>query len=333
MSGARIAILIPALNEEQTIADVVHAFRAACPAAQIIVFDNASTDGTARRARAAGAEVRYEPRRGKGHVVQAMFRTVEADVYVMVDADATYPADRVNDLIAPILNGSADMVIGSRLHRRSNSEFRALNLLGNLFYATLLRRLFGIRITDLLSGYRAFSRRLVKSVPLVGGGFETEAEMTIKSVHRGFRVTEIPVSLVSRPAGSTSNIRIVQDGVLILNAMVALFRDYKPLTFFGVLTLLLAAASGASFVLGHTPAALALALLACATTATGTILHTIARHFQTLETQMQRLVEDALQTGGGRDARPPQWLRRSDEPLAAAEVARPQPELIPERRV
>jgi glycosyltransferase involved in cell wall biosynthesis len=291
----RIAVLIPALNEEQTIADVVHAFRAVLPAARIILFDNASTDGTARRARAAGAEVWHELRRGKGNVVQAMFRSIDADVYVMVDGDATYPAERVHDLIRPILHGSADMVIGSRLIHGSDSDFRALNRLGNVFYATLLRRLFGCRITDLLSGYRAFSRRLVKTLPLLGGGFETEAEMTIKAVHRGFRVVEVPVSLVSRPAGSSSKIRVVQDGLLILNAIVALFRDYKPLTFFGAIALLLAACAAGSL-FAHLPiVAATLAAIACATAATGAVLHTVTRHFQELEVQLERVLGERVQ--------------------------------------
>ncbi|HEX8254091.1 MAG TPA: glycosyltransferase [Thermoanaerobaculia bacterium] len=292
MSDARIAILIPALNEEQTIAEVIRTYRAVCPEARIVVFDNASTDRTAELARAAGAEVRYEPRRGKGNVVQSMFRSIDADVYVMVDGDLTYPADRLHDVMRPVLDGTADMVIGSRLLRASESEFRALNRLGNIFYVTLLRRLFGVRITDLLSGYRAFSRRLVRTLPLVGGGFETEAEMTIKAVHRGFRVVEVPVSLVPRPAGSSSKIRIVQDGVLILNAIVALFRDYKPLTFFGIFALLLAACAGAILPFRFYIAAATLALLAGFAGATGVILHTVTRHFQELETHLQRLLDD-----------------------------------------
>jgi glycosyltransferase involved in cell wall biosynthesis len=295
MNEGRIAVLIPTLNEEQTIADVVHAFRDACPHARIIVFDNASTDNTVRRARAVGAEVWHEPRRGKGNVVQAMFRSIDADAYVMVDGDATYPADRIHDLVRPILNGSADMVIGSRLHRGSDSEFRALNRLGNVFYATLLRRLFGCRITDLLSGYRAFSRRLVKTLPLLGGGFETEAEMTIKAVHRGFRVVEVPVTLVSRPMGSSSKIRVVQDGVLILNAIVALFRDYKPLTFFGLIALLLALAASAALYEHASVVSATLAVIACAAAATGAVLHTVTRHFQELEAQIERVIGDRLQ--------------------------------------
>jgi glycosyltransferase involved in cell wall biosynthesis len=288
----RIAILIPALNEEQTIADVIESFRAVCPEARIIVFDNASTDATSEKARAAGAEVRYEARRGKGNVVQSMFRSVDADVYVMVDGDSTYPPDKIHDVMKPVLDGVADMVIGSRLLRASDSQFRALNRAGNIFYATLLRRLFGVRITDLLSGYRAFSRRLVRTLPLVGGGFETEAEMTIKAVHRGFRVVEVPVSLVPRPAGSSSKIRIVQDGVLILNAIVALFRDYKPLTFFGGTALVLGALAIGFFLVDFRVTAIVLALFAGLTAATGLILHTVTRHFQELETHLQRLLDD-----------------------------------------
>jgi glycosyltransferase involved in cell wall biosynthesis len=286
-----IAILIPALNEEQTIANVVHDFRDACPGARIVVFDNASTDATATRARAAGAEVRFEGRRGKGHVVQAMFRAIDADVYVMVDGDATYPPERIGDLVRPVVDGDADMVIGSRLLRGNSSDFRALNRIGNLFYAALLRRLFGVRITDLLSGYRAFSRRLVKTLPLRGGGFETEAEMTIQAVHRGFRVKEVPVTLVARPNGSCSKIRIVQDGLLILNAIVALFRDYKPLTFFSVLSLVLSGLAATAWIGGLVVTAATLALFAGAAASTGAILHTVARRFQELETQLQRLIK------------------------------------------
>lgn len=292
MNQGRVAVLIPALNEEQTIAEVVLAFRAAAPGARIIVFDNASTDATEARARQAGAEVWHEPRRGKGNVVQSMFREIDADIYVMVDGDATYPAERIHDLMQPIATGQADMVIGSRLLQGSASDFRAMNRAGNLFYAMLLRRLFGFRISDLLSGYRAFSRRLVKTLPLLGGGFETEAEMTIKAVHRGFRVVEVPVTLVARPEGSRSKIRIVQDGLLILNAIVSLFRDYKPLTFFGVIALVLVAGAAAAFLLRAPLWAATLGGLACLAGATGAILHTITRHFQELEAQLERMVSD-----------------------------------------
>ena len=293
MTSLELAILIPALNEEQTIAEVVRAFRRAAPDARIIVFDNGSTDTTVFRARAAGAEVRVEPRRGKGNVVQSMFRTIDADIYVMVDGDATYPADRIDALMQPVLDGEADMVIGSRLQNGDDSGFRPLNLLGNLFYATLLRRLFGVRLTDLLSGYRAFNHRIVKALPLIGGGFETEAEMTIKAVHRGFRVVEVPVSLSARPKGSESKIRIVQDGLLILNAIVSLFRDYKPLTFFGCIALVFALCSMGAIALHSTIAAATFALLGSVAATAGCILHTVTRHFQEIEIQFHRLTDDS----------------------------------------
>jgi glycosyltransferase involved in cell wall biosynthesis len=296
----RVAVLIPCYNEEPTIATVVRRFRESLPQAAIYVFDNGSTDGTRRLAREAGAVVMDEPRRGKGHVVQSMFRKVDADVYVMVDGDDTYPAEAVETLIAPIRAGEADMVIGSRLHRSSRSQFRPLNRLGNGIFRALLGLMFGVRLTDLLSGYRSFSRRLVRSVPLFGGGFETETEMTIKAIHRGFRIREVPVDLVPRPAGSHSKIRLVHDGVVILTTILALFRDYKPLTFFGGL--------GLAMILGGTIPGLwlardparasaaiwwaALALAGVVTVVAGLVLHTVARHFQELELHLQTLSDD-----------------------------------------
>jgi glycosyltransferase involved in cell wall biosynthesis len=310
--AARVAILIPCYNEATTIGTVVRRFRQAVPDAAIYVFDNDSTDGTAQAAGQAGARVIDEPRRGKGHVVQSMFRKVDAEVYVMVDGDDTYPAEVVDTLIAPILAGQADMVIGSRLHRSSRSRFRPLNRLGNGIFRVLLGLIFGVRLTDLLSGYRSFSRRLVRSVPLFGGGFETETEMTIKALHRGFRIVEVPVDLVSRPAGSHSKIRLVHDGVIILTTILALFRDYKPLTFFGGLGLamLLAGAGSGVWVASHwsperLPLILLLAVLALAgivTIIAGLVLHTVARHFQELNLHLQTLAED--REDGARAPRP-----------------------------
>ena len=148
------------------------------------------------KAERAGAIVHREQRQGKGYVIQSMFRKVDADVYVLVDGDDTYPAHAVAALIAPVLRGKADMVIGSRLHEASASQFRIVNRLGNHIFLWLLSLTFGVRITDLLFGYRAFSRRFVRGIPLFGGGFETEAEMTIKALQRGFRVVEVPIDLV-----------------------------------------------------------------------------------------------------------------------------------------
>lgn len=228
----KIAILIPCLNEEQTIARVVRDFRRELPHADIHVFDNASTDNTVKEALAAGAIVHRECRRGKGYVVQAMFRAVEADVYVMVDGDDTYPAPEVHRLVQPIAEGRADMVVGSRFLAEA-SEFHALNLLGNKLFLFLVNFLFGARLTDILSGYRSMSRRFVKGLPLVVPGFEIETELSIKGVQRGFRIEEVPTRLRNRPEGSFSKLRRFHDGVRILRTILALVRDYKPLLVFG----------------------------------------------------------------------------------------------------
>ncbi len=304
-AGQGVAVLIPCYNEELTIADVVRQFRAALPGAEICVFDNNSSDNTAEVARQAGAAVFFERRQGKGFVVQSMFRRIKADIYVIVDGDGTYPADAVSRLIEPVRREEADIVIGSRLADTANSQFRLLNRIGNKLFLVLLQFIFGVRLTDLLSGYRCFSRRLVRGLPLFGGGFETEAEMTIKALQRGFAIIEIPVDLGVRPAGSSSKIRLVQDGFVILNCMLVLLRDYKPLTFFGGLGALFLVTGAVPAVLagiqfsktGVLPVVLVLsaaALLGAGSAAmtVGLVLHSIARRFQELDHQIQTLADD-----------------------------------------
>jgi glycosyltransferase involved in cell wall biosynthesis len=299
----RIAILIPCHNEEVTVGKVVRDFRQELPEADILVFDNNSQDRTVEEARAAGARVFHERRQGKGYVVQTMFRVVDADVYVMVDGDATYPASAVHSLVAPVIEGDADMVIGSRLHTESRSQFHALNRFGNRMYRRLTNMMFGQNITDLLSGYRAFSRRLVRGIPLFGGGFETETELTIKSLQRGYSIVEVPVDLVSRPEGSSSKIRIVRDGFLILNMILTLVRDYKPLTFFGASGLALLLGSFGAMLLLLMPVvwpsgrtlwgiALVLGVGGLFSISVGLILHTITRHFQELDSEIQMLASE-----------------------------------------
>jgi glycosyltransferase involved in cell wall biosynthesis len=297
----RVAVIVPCYNEERTITRVVSDFRAQLPHARIYVFDNNSTDGTADAAREAGAHVAFERRQGKGHVVQKMFGEVEADVYVMVDGDGTYPATEVHNLIAPILKGEADMVVGSRLAEQSRSDFKALNHLGNRLFLAAINTIFGVRLSDILSGYRAFNRDFVKNIPLLGGGFETEAELTIKALGRRYRIVETPVDLVARPEGSFSKIRILHDGWVILNTILALFRDYKPLTFFGILGL---ASIGAGLVPGilvvveflktglvpRLPSAIlavGLVLAGLLSITAGLVIHTVTRRFQELEHQLQ----------------------------------------------
>lgn len=300
-----IAILIPCYNEALTIGEVVRSFSAQVPTADIYVFDNNSSDGTAEEARRSGAIVSFEQRQGKGYVVQSMFRRVDADVYVMVDGDGTYPAEAIDSLIAPILRGEADMVVGSRWHADSHSEFKQLNRWGNRLVLGALNSIFKVNLTDILSGYRAFSRSFVKSLPLFGGGFEIETELTIKAVARGYRILEMPVRLTHRPEGSHSKIRFFRDGLIILNTILALFRDYKPLTFFGSIGLALltiALLSGLLAVFGFSgsrngprmyAAVLAVALVLCGLLSftVGLVLHSIARRSQEFEHHLLLLAD------------------------------------------
>ena len=296
-----ITVLIPCYNEELTIGKVIRDFRAELPNAVICVFDNNSSDHTAEEAAKAGAVLLCERRQGKGYVVQSMFHHLDAEVYVIVDGDGTYPADAVHALIEPILKGEADMVVGSRLHRESQSRFRLLNRAGNRLFLAILNRLFRVELTDILSGYRAFNRRFVKDMPLFSRGFEIETELTIKALERGHQVVEVPVDLRARPDGSFSKIRVVHDGLLILNTILALFRDYKPLTFFGTVGLLLMLAGlvpGLTVIrefihtglvprLPSAVLAVGLELSGMLTISVGLVLHTTVRRFQEFEYQLR----------------------------------------------
>lgn len=301
----RTAILIPCYNEEKTIARVVRDFRAELPYADIYVYDNNSTDNTAQEAASAGAIVRRESRQGKGNVIRSMFRQIDADYYVMVDGDGTYPADRVHEIIGPVISGEADMVCGSRLHTGSESNFKRLNLAGNRLFNFLLNSLFKVRITDILSGYRAFNREVVKSLPVLSRGFEIETELTLKAIERNYRIVEIPVNLTERPAGSSSKINIVGDGILIFNTIFALLRDYKPFTAFGgfgLFMIILGLFPGTSVIyeflatgtIVHVPyavIAVGLCLSGILLVFTGLTLHSIARRFQELDRQIQGMFD------------------------------------------
>jgi glycosyltransferase involved in cell wall biosynthesis len=221
-AGQGVAVAIPCFNEALTIGRVVLEFRRALPAAAVYVFDNASSDESAALAAAAGAQVIAEPRRGKGHVVRAMFQRLDADVLLMVDGDDTYPAEAAPLLIAPILRAEADMVVGARLLPGTRSQFAPGRLLGNRAFAALARALLRAPVTDLLSGYRAFSRRFVQEIGVEARGFEIETELTIRALQRRMRVQEVPVTLRERPPGSRSKLRAVRDGTRILRTMLAL---------------------------------------------------------------------------------------------------------------
>lgn len=231
-----ICVVIPCLNEAATIGIVVTDFRRALPRATVIVFDNSSTDGSAEKAVAAGATVVRVPRKGKGHVLRDAFDRVKADLYVVVDADDTYPADQVSDLMAPVLNGEFDMVVGARSHFAQPDAIRPLHRLGNRLIVSFLNLCFGTRLHDILSGYRVLSGEMVRELPLLTPGFEVETELTLETLERGFRVLEIPIQYRRRPDGSQSKLSSFKDGYRILMTIMTLLRDYRPMTFFSALS-------------------------------------------------------------------------------------------------
>ena len=229
----RIAVLIPCHDEQATIAKVIDDFRAALPDAAIYVFDNCCTDRTAAIAAEHGAVVLTEPRQGKGFVVENMLDRVEADYYVMADGDDTYPAEKARDLLAPVMAGSADMAVGVRLAEYDDRSFRPLHVLGNNLVRGLINRIFRAKLTDIMSGYRAFNRRVVRRIPVVSSGFEVETELTVQMLYYRLKIVEVRVAYRGRPAGSTSKLRTFHDGFRVLWKIFSLFRAFKPLTFFG----------------------------------------------------------------------------------------------------
>jgi glycosyltransferase involved in cell wall biosynthesis len=240
----KVAIVIPCRNEATSVAKVVADFRRVLPQSQIIVVDNSSTDETALRAAEAGATVLRESRRGKGFAVVRGFRAVrDADFVVIVDGDDTYPAEDVHALLEGLREG-ADMAIGTRLNSYEHGAYRAGHTLGNRLFIFLVRILFGVRTRDLFSGYRAFTKRFLELSPLIAQGFEIEAELSLQALAGGFIVTETPVHYRARGEGSSSKLSTLRDGYRILIALLAFFRDYRPLTCFGGFALVCFLASG-----------------------------------------------------------------------------------------
>ncbi len=243
-SPSRVAVVIPCHNEATSIARVIHGFRAALPDADIVVVDNASTDDTADDAARAGARVLHESRVGKGFALLTGFAAVaNADHVVMVDGDDTYPADCVGDLLQAAIESNADVVIGTRLEVDAPEAFRPGHSVGNRLFIALVRLLFGIRTRDLFSGYRVLSKRFLDTTPLVATGFDVEAEISVQAQVHGFQVIEIPVEYRARANESHSKLRTFHDGFHIAREIMILFRDYRPMAFFGLLTLLLTLAS------------------------------------------------------------------------------------------
>lgn len=231
-----VAVLIPCYNEELTVGEVIDDFRRVLPGASIYVYDNNSSDRTAQVAREHGAQVRFEPRQGKGVTVRQMFRDIEADCYLLVDGDSTYPADAAPALINPILAGEADMTVGDRLSNGSYAQEnqRPFHDFGNNLVRWLIRLMYGYAFHDVMTGYRAFSRVFVRSLPVVSRGFQLECEISIHAVDKGWRIKEVPIDYRDRPAGSVSKLSTVSDGVRVLMAIGSLFKDYLPFKFFSL---------------------------------------------------------------------------------------------------
>lgn len=243
-----IAVLIPCYNEEKTIEKVINDYREVLPEASIYVYNNNSTDKTAEIAEKAGAIVRNEYRQGKGNVIRSMFRDIDADCYLMIDGDDTYPAKHAREMVDYILNGQADMVIGDRLSSTYFKENkRPFHNFGNVLVRKLINGLFNSKINDIMTGYRAFSKVFVKNFPILSKGFEIETEMTIHAVDKNFLLKEIPIDYRDRPEGSESKLNTYSDGFKVLKTVFRLFKEYYPLKFFGWLSFLFALLAGVLF--------------------------------------------------------------------------------------
>lgn len=289
----RIAVLIPCYNEELSIAGVIADARAALPEATIYVYDNNSTDATVQRAKEAGAVIRYESRQGKGNVIRRMFREIDAECYVMVDGDDTYEMARAPEMVDLVLNHNADMVVGDRLSSTYFTENkRRFHNFGNSLVRAAINRLFQSEIRDIMTGFRAFSYQFVKLFPAISCGFEIETEMTIFSVNHHLQVENVVIEYRDRQEGSESKLNTYTDGCKVLRMIVRLYREYKPLQYFGFWAFLLLALSVGFVIpvlLDYAESGLVLrfpTLIVCGFAAiaalqsffTGLILHHIAQH-------------------------------------------------------
>ena len=237
----KVAVLIPCYNEAVTIGKVVDDFKRVLPDADIYVYDNNSKDDTAAIAEDHGAIVRTEPRQGKGNVVRQMFREIDADYYIMVDGDDTYPAEAAPRLLEPLMNDTADMTVGDRLSNGTYGEEndRAFHGFGNNLVRWLIKVIYGYAFDDVMTGYRAFNRIFVKTMPVLSEGFQIATELSIHAVDKRFRITDVPIDYRDRPEGSYSKLSTFGDGAKVLRAIASLFKDHKPMAFFGWLALIL----------------------------------------------------------------------------------------------
>lgn len=245
----KIAVLIPCYNEEKTIGKVVRDAKAALPEATIYVYDNNSTDRTVEIAREAGAVIKHEYMQGKGNVIRRMFREIDAESYIMVDGDDTYPMEFAGKMVDKVLNHNADMVVGDRLSSTYFTENkRPFHNFGNSIVRGSINQLFGCDIKDIMTGFRAFSYQFVKTFPVMSKGFEIETEMTIHAVSNNMQVENVIVEYRDRPEGSESKLNTYSDGIKVIMTIIRLYREYKPFGFFGLLSLLLMAVSVGFFV-------------------------------------------------------------------------------------
>jgi len=230
----KIAVLIPCYNEEITIEKVIKDFKKELPEADIYVYDNNSKDKTAQIAKESGAIVKHEYRQGKGNVVRSMFRDVDADIYVMVDGDDTYPAEEVHKLIEPVVNGEADMVIGDRLTNGTygKENKRHFHEFGNNLVKKAINLTFNTNLKDIMTGYRVFNKFFVKNMPVMSPKFEIETEMSLHALDKKFLIKEIPIIYRDRPEGSTSKLNTISDGIKVIKTIVKMFKDFKPRQFF-----------------------------------------------------------------------------------------------------
>ena len=305
-----IAVVIPCYQEEKTIAKVVTDFKRVLPLATIYVYDNNCTDATAALAQKAGAIVRREKRQGKGHVVASMFEQVDADILVMVDGDDTYDANSVHLLLEPVFRGDADMTAASRLVQYQESAFRNFHLLGNRLVCWMINRMFGAQISDIFSGYRAFTREAAARIPITAHGFDVETELTLQALYRGLVIKEVQAPYGARPEGSFSKLRTFSDGFAVLLKLFLMLKSYKPLTFFGCVSIGL---FGLGLLIGWRPVheyameryvysvpsavlAAAMMILSCLSAGLGLILNSV--NLRLLE--IERLVSKAPKAFGER---------------------------------
>ena len=234
----KIAVLIPCYNEAKTIEKVVKDYKKVLPEADIYVYDNNSSDGTDKIAKKAGAIIKYEYKQGKGNVIRSMFKDIDADCYLMIDGDDTYPKENAREMCEYVLNKQADMVIGDRLSSTYFTENkRPFHNFGNKLVRSLINSLFRSNVRDIMTGYRTFSYDFVKTFPVLSKGFEIETEMTIHALDKNFLLKEIPVEYRDRPDGSVSKLNTISDGVKVLKTIGRLFKEYKPTIFFGLISL------------------------------------------------------------------------------------------------